>query len=60
MNSCFRWGFRYKESGRGSWAGDLAGKRRGQTVTCGAAMNSGRVVAGDVFGSGIDDAENGS
>jgi hypothetical protein len=28
--------------------------------SCGAAMDFGRVVAGEVFGSGIEDAEKGS
>ena len=33
---------------------------RGRIWICDGGMDFGRVVAGDVFGSGIDDAEKGS
>lgn len=36
------------------------GGRRGRMVICGAVMDFGRVVAGEVFGSGMDEAEKGS
>lgn len=50
----------YNESGRGSSAIVVDGSGRGWIVTCAAAMDLGRVVVGEVFGSGIVDEENGS
>ena len=59
MNSSFRWGFMYRESGRGSIVVVVVFGRC-RIWICDAAMDFGRVVAGEVFGSGIEDPEKGS
>jgi len=59
VNSSLRWGFKYRESGRGSTVVFVVAWR-GRIWIWDAAMDFGRVVAGEVFGSGIEDPEKGS
>jgi hypothetical protein len=60
VNSWRRWGLAYKVSGKGSEAGAWAGRCKGRMVNLGASMFLGRVVLGEVFGSGMVVAEKGS